>query len=217
VSQSQLKETLAKRKDAQITLSEAKQASVVGLSDLEDRFADAEKSFLKLTTSVEDGNAEWARAKQVDVMKMFNEVASVGIQKASLDEVDRLVQQSIHEGAEKLVPKTLNQTQKKLAAIRLWMSERENSKAKEELNRHKKTALFHARRLLQMTRVAKDFSEKAPEEIALWVEGRVYSLETSMVEDLRDRSFDEQFTFVQKNLDKSRGLASTPAKITSKK
>ncbi len=216
ISQSQLRETLTKRQEAQSLISEANHVSVVGLSDLKEDFQDAEKKLLKLTHAIEEGKAEWARERQADVAKLYADIASKAGYKSSLDEVERLVQQAVHEGADKFAPKTLSAAQKKIAQVGQWISEKGRTE-KEELARQKAAALFQARRLLQVTRAAKQFAQKEAEEIALWVEGRVYSLETALMSDYRDRHFDEQFSQVLKSIETARKPATNPVPAQAQK
>lgn len=198
LSRAQLKDSLERRAIAKEVLSQSEKKAVAGLDNLQNDFEEGEKEFKALTRAIENGDSDWARNHQSDSIEVYNRLISQGSHKTSLDEVERLVQQATHEGSKKYVPKTHVETLKKLDLASRQIAQ--DPRNKERVQKIRENIQFQARRLLELTRAAKDLSEKEPEETALWIESRLHSIGTLVTNDSRDKKFEDQVTGIQSSI-----------------
>ncbi|NIS68672.1 MAG: OmpA family protein [Proteobacteria bacterium] len=154
-------------------------------------YSDVEEKFLQLTKAIENNNLLWARKKESKVTKAFVELELRAIKKQTLGEVRRLIAQAEEENAQKVAPKTLALAQEKFAEADMYISSHRYEK--ETIHKRAGEALFHARRLVQVTRQSQKLQTMQPEQITLWVEEILHKPTSKLsAPDMRDRTFDMQ-------------------------
>lgn len=194
VSRKQLADVIKARDAALVARNSAKGAGAARLSDLQSAFNDADKEFTDMTRDVEDGKLESINDERSEMIQRYALVETMALKKEKLDTARRVLDQAIREGAKSYAPRTLASAEQTLKTAESFINSNPSQSA--QVDQKSDEAVFFAHRALQMTRESRQFSEKKPEELALWVEDTLVSVGNEMgnTRDLRDRRFDEQIS-----------------------
>jgi len=166
-------------------------ARVAGAPAFGQDYADVEAQFLDLTREIEDNNLGYAQRNQQKVVDAFRVIEIRAIKETTLGEVRKLLEQAEKEGARKLAPEVLADTQKDLQDVDAFISA--NPYAKEEMHQKANAVLFQAKRLVQLTRQSEQFRKMQPIEVALWAENVIEHTSAKLgAADMRDQPFDVQ-------------------------
>ncbi len=173
------------------TIKARELARAAGATRLGDDYAEVEEQFLKLTKAIENNNLQWARKHRAKVTGAFNQLELRAIKEQTLSEVRKLIEQAKRAGAPKIAPETFAVAEAKLTEADTFISK--NRYQRERIHQKASEALFHARRLHEVTRQSEKLGTMEPEQIALWVEGILYKTTNKLsAPDMRDRSFGTQ-------------------------
>jgi outer membrane protein OmpA-like peptidoglycan-associated protein len=166
-------------------------ARAAGATNLGEEYVRAEEQFLKLTKAIENNDLQYAQNNRVKVAAAFDQLEVRAIKEQTLGEARKLIKQAEEEGARKLTPKTLAVAQQKLKDADAFISEHRYEK--EKIQQKSSEALFHAQRLVQLTRQSKKVREMEPEELTLWVEGILSRTASKLfAPDMRNKTFNTQ-------------------------
>lgn len=214
-----LADVVKARVDAEEALGEAEKAQAMGLADVKSDFVDALKDMKKLSRKIEDNDAKGAEADKADVIKQFRVVETKAMKKATLDTARRLIEESINLSAKKYAPQSLAVAEQQYSAADKFISG--NAQNRAEAREKGQQALFYAKRLMHMTKAGRQFAEKRPEEISLWVEREIAGVASQFNADHRDKPFSDQVTEINGSINElkkaSRGLASEKSKLAGEK
>ncbi|HJX15348.1 MAG TPA: hypothetical protein VJ386_06405, partial [Candidatus Deferrimicrobiaceae bacterium] len=144
-------------------------ARAAGATNFGKDYAGVEESFLDLTKAIENNDPDWARRNQGKVAGAFDQLELRAIKEQTLGEVRNLIGQAEKEGARKLAPETLEGAKRKLGEADAFISGQRYQK--ENVQANAAEAVFHARRLVQVTRQSEKIRTMQPEQTALWMEG----------------------------------------------
>jgi outer membrane protein OmpA-like peptidoglycan-associated protein len=170
-------------------------ARTAGAASLGEPYDEAEKAFLELTAAVENDNVSWAERRSSKVENEFRAVELRAIKARSENDVRDLIKQARAAGAEKLVPKTLAETEEMRADLDAFITE--NRYATNEMNERSGAMLFQAKRLVSLTQEAAAIQKASPEEDALERERNITSVAKELaLPDLRDQDFGSQVATV---------------------
>jgi outer membrane protein OmpA-like peptidoglycan-associated protein len=165
-------------------------ARAAGATKFGEDYAKVEEQFFRLVKAIEKNNQRWARNNKAKVISTFNELELLAI-KGILDDVRKLIKEAEKSGAKKFTPQTFKVAQDKLRDVDVFISQHRYEK--EEIHKQVNEAFFEARRLLQMIRHSNKINKMQPEQIALWIEGMLYSTSTKLsAPDVRDQDFETQ-------------------------
>lgn len=215
VSRKQLADVIKARDAALLARNSAKGAGAARLSDLQAAFNDADKQFADMTRDVEDGKMESVNEERSEMIQRYATVETMALKKEKLDTARRVLDQAIREGARSFAPRTLASAEQTLKTAETFISSNPSQTA--QVDQKSDEAVFFAHRALQMTREARQFSEKKPEELALWVEDTLVSVGNEMgsAKDMRDRRFDEQISALKGQAQELRTENQTAGGLTS--
>jgi len=166
-------------------------ARAAGATTLGEDYVRAEEQFLKLTRAIENNDLRYAQNNREKVAAAFDQLEVRAIKEQTLGEARKLIKQAEEEGARKVTPKTLEVAQQKLSHADAFISEHRYEK--EKIQQKSAAALFHAQRLLVVTRQSKKVKEMEPEQISLWAEGILSETASKLsAPDMRNESFNMQ-------------------------
>jgi outer membrane protein OmpA-like peptidoglycan-associated protein len=166
-------------------------ARAAGATNLGEDYVRAEEQFLKLTKAIENNDLKYAQNNREKVAATFDQLEVRAIKEQTLGEARKLIKQAEEEGARKLTPKTLEVAQQKLNDADAFISEHRYEK--EKIQQKSAEALFHAQRLVQVTRQSKQVREMQPEQLTLWVEGILNQTASKLsAPDMRNKTFNTQ-------------------------
>lgn len=163
-------------------------ARAAGAASFGKEYPEAEESFLELTKAIEGNDLDRARRNQGKVVRAFDRIELRAIKEQILGEARTLIEQAEREGAARLAPGTLEAARKKLAEADALISEHRHRK---EMTHGKAAeAIFHARRLLQVTRQSAKVKAMPPEQTTLWMEGVLHEITGKLsAADMRSEPF----------------------------
>lgn len=166
-------------------------ANAAGAASLGDDYQKLEYEFIALTTDIENNNLSRAEKNEGKVAQGFADLELRAIKETTLGEVRSLIATNIENGAKKLTPKTLQETQDALAAADQFITQQRYER--EEMQNKANTALFQAQRLGQIMAMSNSFKTMLPEDISLLHENQLQQI-TSKVggRDLRNESAELQ-------------------------
>ncbi len=168
-----------------------KLARQAGAPSLGEDYAKAEAQFLSLTRAVEKDNIGYAKSRRDRVATEFRRLEIRAIKVRTIGEVRSLLQRAKREKTFKIAPKTYQEAQQKLAAADEFITK--NPYAKEQMRRKAQSALFSAKRHLEIARQANALENMQPEPIALLIEKDLQAIASKLqAPDMRDRNFDTQ-------------------------
>jgi OOP family OmpA-OmpF porin len=195
VGRAQLRQAGEMAKVSKATLPDAIKARdlamAAGATEFGRDFGEVEESFLDLTKAIENNDLDWARRHQGRVVNAFDQLELRAIKEKTLGEARGLIDKAEREGAKKLTPETLALAKRKLAEADKFISGQRYQK--EKVQEVASDAVFHARRLFQVTRESEKVKTMRPEQITLWVEeilGRM--TEKLAAPDMRNEDFNVQ-------------------------
>ncbi len=140
-------------------------ANAAGAASLGDDYQKLEYEFTALTADIENNNLARAEKNESKVAKGFADLELRAIKENTLGEVRNLLVANIDKGAEKLAPKTLQETQKALADADLFITQQRYERA--EMQNKANAALFQAQRLGQIMAMSHSLKTMLPEDISL--------------------------------------------------
>lgn len=168
-----------------------KAAREAGATMLGDEYSSVEERFLKLTREIEANNLNYAQKNQEGVVEAFRAIEIKAIKENTLGEVRKLLDQAEDEGAEKLAPKILADARNELKEVDDFISK--NPYAREDMNQKARSALFGAKRALQLTRQSKRLKDMRPIDIAMENENTILKVSQNLgATDMRDQPFETQ-------------------------
>jgi len=166
-------------------------AMAAGATALGRDFGEVEESFLDLSKAIENNDLDWARRHQGRVADDFDQLELRAIKEKTLGEARSLIDKAEREGAKKLTPETLDVAKRKLAEADKFISGQRYQK--EKVQEVASDAVFHARRLAQVTRESEKVKTMQPEKITLWVEGILNKVTGKLAApDMRNENFNVQ-------------------------
>jgi OOP family OmpA-OmpF porin len=174
-------------------------AAEVNQNDL----AKTEREYIGLVTSLHRArNAQDRDDLYNQVPKLvqrYRQLTARSAEKKYLGEAMATVELAKKEGAEKLTPKTLRQTEELIQKDRAFLAnDQQSAEMFAELS---DSANFAAKRLLALTRQARSVREASPEDIALKTEGLLASAAAgSDMKDARDQSFESQASQIHQEI-----------------
>jgi len=170
-------------------------ARAAGATSLGEPYDEVEKKFLEVTAAVESDDVSWAERRAGDVEKELRQVELQAIKASSATEIRSLVEKARKDGAQKLVPATLTETEKMVKDLDAFITA--NRYATDEMGERVAATLFHAKRLDVLTREAAAIQKNAPEDDVLQRERTLASVAAELaLPDLRDRDFGSQVATV---------------------
>jgi len=146
-------------------------ANAAGAASLGDDYQDIEDEFINLTADIENNNLARAEQNENEVAEGFADLELRAIKENTLGEVRHLLTAHIENGAKKLTPKTLKETQMALADADLFITQQRYERA--EMQNKANAALFQAQRLSQIMASSNSFKTMLPEDIALLLENQL--------------------------------------------
>ncbi len=149
-------------------------ANAAGAASLGDDYQKLEYEFTALTADIENNNLARAEKNEGKVAKGFADLELRAIKENTLGEVRSLLAANIDNGAEKLAPKTLQETQKALADADLFITQQRYERA--EMQNKANAALFQAQRLGQIMAMSRSLETMSPEDISLRHERHLYQI-----------------------------------------
>jgi len=166
-------------------------AMAAGATEFGRDFGEVEESFLDLTKAIENNDLDWARRHQGRVANAFDQLELRAIKEKTLGEARGLIDKAEREGAKKLAPGTLDVAKRKLAEADKFISGQRYQK--EKVQEIASDVVFHARRLVQVTRESEKVRTMQPEQITLWVEGILGRVTGKLAApDMRNENFNVQ-------------------------
>ena len=166
-------------------------ARAAGATEFEDDYAALEDDFISLTRAIENNNISYAQNKQRAVADSFRAIEIRAIKKKTIGDVRNILNQADKENAERLAPKQLSEVRQQLQQVEGFIEA--NPYATEKMQEMAGTALFDAKRLLQLTRQSAKFQKMSPIAITLWTEDLIASIARNLdAPDMRDQPFDIQ-------------------------
>ncbi len=185
-----LTKALQGRKSYQTTLENAKKLYLEGWEEVEEKFAQTEKALADTCISIEERDLEKARSEDFELLGRYQDAEVRVLKRWVMGEPRRVLEQAREEGAKKYAPFSLSATENVFSSVEHFISR--NPSKKDEIHKKSSKALFSVKRLLQLTRQGRSFSDMEPEEIALWIDKRFYSLESALAQDNRDKEIDKR-------------------------
>ncbi len=180
---------------AQSAISQAikarKLANAAGAASLGDDYQKLEYEFTALTADIENNNLSRAEKNENKVAKGFADLELRAIKENTLGEVRNLLTTNIDNGAKKLAPKTLNETQKALADADQFITQQRYKRV--EMQNKANSALFQAQRLGQIMAMSNSLKNMLPEDISLRHESQLHQVTSKLGgRDLRNEPADLQ-------------------------
>jgi len=166
-------------------------ANAAGAASLGDDYQKLEYDFIALTTDIENNNLSRAEKNEGKVAQGFADLELRAIKENTLGEVRTILATNIENGAKKLAPKTLQETQDALADADQFITQQRYERA--EMQNKANSALFQAQRLGQVMAMSISLKTMLPEDISLLHENLLQQI-TSKVggRDLRNESAELQ-------------------------
>ena len=166
-------------------------ANAAGAASLGDDYQRMEDQFIALTADIEDNNLARAEKNESKVAKGFGDLELRAIKENTLGKVRNLLATNINNGAKKLAPKTLTETEKALADVDRFITQQRYERA--EMQNKANAALFQAQRLGQIMAMGNSLSNMLPEDISLHHESRLYQITSKLGgRDFRNESTELQ-------------------------
>ena len=149
-------------------------ANAAGAASLGDDYQRMEDEFIALTADIEDNDLAGAEENESKVANGFADLELRAIKENTLGKVRSLLATNINNGAEKLAPKTLNETEKALADADQFITQQRYER--EEMQNKANAALFQAQRLGQIMAMITALKTMLPEDISLRQESHLYQI-----------------------------------------
>ncbi len=166
-------------------------ARQAGAPSLGEDYAKVEAQFLGLTRAIEKDNISYAKNRRKRVAEEYRRLEIRAIKVRTIGEVRSLLKKAKREKTFKIAPKTYQEAQRKLADADAFISK--NPYAKEQMRQKAQSALFSAKRHLEIARQAKALEDMQPEPLALLIEKDLQAIAVKLqAPDMRDRDFDTQ-------------------------
>lgn len=176
------------------------EARATGATIFEEDYAQAEQSFLDLTRAIEDDSLKWAKKNQDKVIGQFRTLEVRAIKEKTLGDVRNTINRAAGEGAKKVAPNLYAAVSNELQAVDAFITK--NPYKKEEMLQKAETALFNAQRLLEQTRLRNKLQNMKSSEIALWMEGILGQITTSLsAPDMRNQPLKTQVANIVGTID----------------
>ena len=175
------------------------EARKAGAAEFAVGYPDAEQRLVELSRALEHGDKPYVEKHKAEVAEAFHAMEISSVTNRFLGGANLVVKEAISEGARKYVPETLEETTGKLKAAEDFILK--NPENVDGITDLADEAYFNANRLLQLTREARAFALKTPEQEVLWVEQKLASLADAVdSDDNRDKGFDEQVAGIEEKL-----------------
>lgn len=166
-------------------------ARTAGATAFEKDYAALEEDFLDLTRAIENNNLNYAQSNRQAVADGFRAIEIRAIKEKTIGVVRKILKQAEKEDAKRLAPKQLSEVRQELQRVEGFIAA--NPYATEKMQIMAGTALFHAKRLLQLTRQSAEFQKMSPIDISLWTEDLIASTARNLgAPDMRDQPFETQ-------------------------
>ncbi|SEA60164.1 Outer membrane protein OmpA [Desulfuromusa kysingii] len=166
-------------------------ANAAGAASLGEDYQKVEDEFKTLTADIENNNLSRAEKNESQVAQDFADLELRAIKENTLGEVRNLLATNIHNGAKKLAPKTLQETEKALIDADLFITQQRYER--EEMQNKANAALFQAQRLGQIMAASNALKTMSPEDISLRQESQLHQLASELgSRDLRNEPTDLQ-------------------------
>jgi outer membrane protein OmpA-like peptidoglycan-associated protein/ElaB/YqjD/DUF883 family membrane-anchored ribosome-binding protein len=163
----------------------------VGADKLGEPYMDVEKNYLKLTTSIENDNLSYAQKNAADVQAAYRDLEIMAIKNNALANARNMMAEADKAKVQKIAPQAYAAAEQALNDADAYIGD--NPYAAETISQKAANAEFMARRLLSVNESSRKFEDMTPEASALYVEGLLGQLATSLnAGDLRDKNVDAQ-------------------------
>lgn len=138
-----------------------------------ERFDSADKALLKLTTLLEGGDSDKAKAGRSDVVGMYKALELTALKGNTLDKAKEALLRAKKDDVDNFAPKTVKMAEEELALASNTLDADRASGEKADI--HAQAALFHIQRASEITEVIKRFesSDFTSEDIVLWYQGEL--------------------------------------------
>ncbi len=172
--------------------NEARQkALAVGADRLGEPFMAVEKQYLKLTQAIESDNMSYAQKNAATVQAAFRDVEIMAIKHNALKDVRKMMDEAESAKIQKSAPMAYAAAQQSLNEADAYIAR--NPYAAEAIKQKADAATFMALRLMSITGSSNRFRGMTPEASAIYLEGMLARLATTMgAGDLRDKTVEGQ-------------------------
>ncbi|MDX2494413.1 MAG: OmpA family protein [Desulfuromusa sp.] len=166
-------------------------ANAAGAASLGDDYQKSEYEFTALTADIENNNLARAEKNESKVAQGFADLELRAIKENTLGEVRTLLATNIENGAKRLAPKTLQETQDALADADQFITQQRYERV--EMQNKANAALFQAQRLGQIMAMSNSLKTMLPEDISLRHESQLQQITSKLGgRDFRNETDDLQ-------------------------
>ncbi|WP_196158633.1 OmpA family protein [Reinekea sp. G2M2-21] len=171
-----------------------------------EKFTSAEKALLTLTTLLENGETDKAKAGRSRVVALYSALELSALKGDSLDKAKAAILSAQKNDVGDYAPKTMLLAQEELAIASNTLDADRNST--EKADQHAKVALYHVQRATEITEVIKRFdtSDFTSEDIVLWYQGELSDAVKPVYPDL---PFDLENKVVIKSINQKVAMLAT--------
>ena len=164
-----------------------------GATAYPEAYAKAENRLLGLARAVEGGDADEAKRGRADVAAEFRALELRAVKEKTLRRVTEAMGQAKADGAQRYAPRALAATQSKVAAVEAFIESQPH--AHREMGERAAQTLLEARRLVALTRRAREIANDGPETSARREDDLLAALTAGLkLPEARDRSFEQRRT-----------------------
>jgi outer membrane protein OmpA-like peptidoglycan-associated protein len=194
VGQSQLERAESAAAAARTSISDVitqrEMALEAGADGLEG-FRKADREFSRLTKEIENQNLEYVLENKERVKAAFRDLEVAAVTNRALKDVRRILKEAEAAGAKKYAPKAYADAVRQTNAAEALIAD--NLYDFEEIDHQAATALFYARRAIELARQSKMIRQMDSEQLASWIEDILHQTARQLnAPDMRDRPFDTQ-------------------------
>ncbi|MCW8934935.1 MAG: OmpA family protein [Gammaproteobacteria bacterium] len=163
------KDTASSKRLLNDVLQARKRAMAAGVATLQsEKLAELDKSLRKTSELIEDGSIEKAKRRRPELLQGYSQLELMALKKGTVELARTAIANAKKQGAESYAPKTLAQSEEKMAlAVSILDADRtQTSKAEAQA----KNARWLAEKSAVITETVKDFDRRdyTKEDIILW-------------------------------------------------
>ena len=152
-----------------------------------------ENEYLKLTTAIERDNLSYAQEKAAEVQAAFRDVEIMAIKNSAIGNARKMMADADNARVQKIAPTAYNDALQALNEADAYIGQ--NPYAAETISQKAAHAEFMARRMMTINENSQKFKAMAPEASALYVEGLLARLGTTMdTGDIRNKGVEGQLS-----------------------
>jgi outer membrane protein OmpA-like peptidoglycan-associated protein len=163
------KDTASSKQLLSEVLQARERAMAAGVATLQaEKLAEVDKSLIKTSALIEEGNIEKAKQRRPELLQGYTQLELAALKQGTAELAKSAIASAKKQGAEKYAPKTLAQSEEKMAlAVSILDADRTQ---KEKAEVQAKNAKWLAERSAAITETVKDFDRRdyTKEDIVLW-------------------------------------------------